>query len=107
MVECNDDLDLVFQSLSDSTRRDIISRVSVREQTISELAERYSMSFAGVAKHIKVLEQAKLVNKQKRGKEQIITANLSTIQFAHEYLEKYKKLWSDRFDRLEKVINKG
>jgi len=103
MVE-QQSLNIVFRSLADPTRRDILSRLVDGQQTISELAERYSMSFAAIAKHINVLEKAKLVSKRKNGKEQIITINGKTFGEADEYLQQYAMLWSDRFDRLEHLL---
>ena len=99
-------LNNIFKSLSDPTRRDILARLQERQHSISELVEKYSMSFAAVAKHINVLETAKLVKKSKRGKEQIITINGQSIEYADKYLQNYAMLWSDRFDRLEKELNK-
>lgn len=96
----------IFKSLSDPTRRDILSRVCDRQQTISELAERYHMSFAAVAKHVKVLESAKLVEKRKNGKEQIVIINGASLEAANSYLQSYAKLWDERFNRLENMINK-
>lgn len=101
------DLDTIFSSLADPTRRDIVRRTIERDQTISELAERYSMSFAGVAKHLKVLEKAGLVNKRKEGRQQIVSARKETIKFASEHLKQYEKLWSERYDRLESLLTKG
>ena len=99
-------LNIIFKSLSDPTRRDILARVYERDHTIKELAVKYQMSFAATAKHVKVLEDAKLIRKTKRGKEQIITINGKSFEQANEYLQKYAMLWSDRFDRLEQLINK-
>jgi len=94
----------IFKSLADPTRRDILSRVYQQQQTISQLAVKYKMSFAAVAKHITVLENAQLVSKQKKGKEQIITINGDSFEAADEYLQNYATLWSDRFDRLEEML---
>lgn len=94
----------IFKSLADPTRRDILVRVYERQQTISELAEKYDQSFAGIAKHIHVLEKARLVVKQKSGKEQIVTIRGDSLKVANEYLHTYASLWSDRFDRLEALL---
>ena len=104
MVEQRLQLDDVFHSLADGTRRDILRRTIVRDQTISELAERYQMSFAAVAKHLTVLEKAQLITKRKEGRTQIISANKQTIDFAHEHLEKYEALWAERFNGIENLI---
>jgi len=99
-------LNSIFKSLSDPTRRDILARVHERQHTISELAVKYSMSFAATAKHVRVLQDAKLVTKSKQGKEQIITINGKSFEQANEYLQNYAMLWSDRFDRLEMLLKK-
>lgn len=104
MVEYALDLDRVFKSLADPTRRDILKRVCDHPQRISELAERYKMSFAGVAKHLAVLEKAGLVAKERRGNEQIVDANKQAFAFAMEHLQQYQQIWDARFDRLENII---
>lgn len=95
----------IFKSLSDPTRRDILARVYEKERTISELSENYDMSFAGIAKHINVLEAAGLVSKNKKGKEQIITIGGESFELANSYLQDYAVLWSERFDRMEEILN--
>lgn len=107
MVEYNIQLDLVFSSLADPTRRDIFWRVSQREHTISEIAENYKMSFAAISKHLKVLEKAKLIAKRQKGRQQIISAELTTLKSVEDYLSQYEKLWNKRFDALDKILKEG
>ncbi len=105
MVEYAIDLDSVFSSLADATRRDILSRVSRQSQSIGELAEAHkSLSFAAVAKHIAVLEGAHLVIKKREGRYQIISANPKTMDQAARVLEKYKAIWDARFDALDALL---
>jgi DNA-binding transcriptional ArsR family regulator len=86
------------------TRRDILRRVSGAEQTISELAEPYAMSLAAIAKHISVLEKAGLITKRRSGKEKLIQIQPKAIEVAAAYLSEYEKIWSDRFNALEKLL---
>lgn len=102
MVECN--LDLIFGSLADGTRRDILRRVSEKEQTISELAKPYAMSLAAIAKHISVLEKAGLVEKRRRGKEKLIHVVPKSIEVAAQHLSEYETVWKARYDALEKLL---
>lgn len=104
MVEYKYDLDLIYQSLADETRRDILLRTCEREQTISELAELYEMSFAAVAKHVTLLERAQLVAKRKEGRQQIVSINKKAFEFAQEYLKRFEQLWRERFNKLEHVL---
>lgn len=104
MVESNVALDKIFGALADVTRRDILKRVSRAEHTISELAEPYAMSLAAIAKHVSVLEKAGLITKRRSGKEKVVQIQPATIQVAAKYLSEYEKLWSVRFDALEKLL---
>lgn len=97
--------DDVFQALSDSTRRDILSRVLAGEQRITDLAKEYSMSFAGVAKHLDVLVRAQLVNKVKKGREQVVSANPDAVRQTTELLQQYEKIWTARFHNLDKFLS--
>lgn len=99
-------LNTIFKSLSDPTRRDILTRLKEREHTIGELVEKYSMSFSAVAKHISVLENARLITKSRRGKEQVIRINGASLEHASEYLQNYAQVWTERLDRLEAVLDK-
>lgn len=104
MVEYTINYDSVFQALADGTRRDILWRVGAGEQTITELARHYSMSFAAVAKHLKVLESAALVLKRKHGRTQVVAANPQTIAGAAEHLRRYEMMWDQRFDKMEQLL---
>src|ERR687891_295995 len=64
--------DRVFHALADATRRDILRRCIEGEPSVSRLAGVYPMSFAAVHKHVAVLEQAGLVTKERRGREQLV-----------------------------------
>lgn len=104
MVESSAALDRIFGALADVTRRDILKRVLRAEHTISELAEPYAMSLAAIAKHISVLEKAGLITKRRNGKEKVIQIQPKTIKVAAAYLSEYEKVWSERFDALEKLL---
>jgi len=107
MVEYTIDLNLVFSSLADATRRDIISRVSRNSQSVGELAEAHKqLSFAAVAKHISVLEDAQLIIKKREGRYQIISVNPKAFAKANKVLEAYQTLWEARFNNLDNLLNK-
>lgn len=104
MVEYKLQLDSIFASLSDPTRRDILSRVADAELSISELVASYSISFAAVSKHLKIMEHAKLIVKRKEGKKQMVSIAPGALASADEYLEQYRRMWQSRYDKLDKVI---
>jgi DNA-binding transcriptional ArsR family regulator len=106
MVEYAIDLNSVFSSLADPTRRDILRRVSQSAQSVGELAEAHTkLSFAAVAKHISVLEEAQLVIKKREGRYQIISVNPKAFAQATKVLEQYKTLWETRFNTLDTLLH--
>lgn len=107
MVEYTLQLDSVFSSLADQTRRDIISRVAYAELSVGELVQEYDMSFAAISKHLKVLEHAKLIIKRKEGRKHMVSLAPQALMCADEYLEEYRRMWQSRFDKLEMVISEG
>lgn len=105
MVEYTLPLDSIFGSLADPTRRDILSRLQSGSLNVSEVAEPYDMSLAAISKHLKILEQAKLIMKRRKGKERIVSLEPQALAQASEYLHQYEQLWSERFERLERFLN--
>lgn len=104
MVEYTINYNSVFQALADETRRDILRRLINGEQTITQIAQKYSISFAAVAKHLNVLEAAALIIKKKQGRTQVIKANPNTIASTTDYLKRYEQMWDEKFNKLEEVI---
>lgn len=98
------EIDRLFQALSDATRRDIFRRTVEHGDSVSVLASRYSMSFAAVQKHVKVLERAALVTKERRGREQIVHANGATMRRASALLDGYEQLWIHRVEQIEEIL---
>ena len=99
-----DDADRIFAALADATRRDIVLRVMAAESSVSALAGRYEMSFAAVQKHVAVLQRAGLVTKERRGREQIVRGDVSTIRAAQRLLEHYEEIWRGRIDRIGDLL---
>ena len=100
----DEELDRLFQAFADTTRRDIVRRVTVGEYSVSGLAALYAMSFAAVQKHVAVLERASLVSKEKRGREQIVRANHDGLQRARRLLDEYEVIWRQRADRIADLL---
>ena len=98
------EVDRIFQALADATRRDIVRRTLIGEQTVSHLAQAYAMSFAAVQKHVAVLERAGLVSKEPNGRERLVRAVPAAIQRAQALLDSYEQLWRARISRLDAVL---
>lgn len=104
MVEYSIKLDLIFNSLSDPIRRDIMTRIAKKEHSVGQLVACYHVSFAAISKHLKVLEKAQLIHKRKEGKKHMVTLAPGALKSADEYLEQYRQMWQSRYDKLEALI---
>jgi len=82
----------------------MLRRLRPREQSVGELAEHYRLTFAGVSKHLQVLEHAKLVRKRRSGREQRVELSPLGLVQADKYLEQYRGLWEAKLDQLEVFI---
>lgn len=98
------DADRVFHALADATRRDIVRQVMHAEHSVTALARRYPMSFAAVQKHVTVLERAALVTKSRKGREQLVRADVTTLRRVARLLDEYERIWRERNDRIEEIL---
>ena len=98
------EIDRVFHALATATRRDILRRTIEREQSVSDLARDYEMSFAAVQKHVAVLEEARLIVKRAEGRERLVRANPEMIARARALLARYEELWRARIARLDDLL---
>lgn len=104
MVECSLDLDLIFGSLANPIRRDILRRGAREELTVGDMAKSYNVSFAAISKHLQVLEKAKLIIKRRRGRQQVVSLSPEAFVDAASYLREYERLWNGRLDNLERYL---
>lgn len=102
----NVQLDSIFHSLADSTRRDIMKRLVGKELSVSEIAKAYSakMSLAAVSKHLKVLEKANLLGRKRQGKYHILQANVTPLKEVDQWIEFYRKYWEEAFDKMDDYL---
>ncbi|MEF2978004.1 ArsR/SmtB family transcription factor [Subtercola sp. YIM 133946] len=100
----DNDVNRMFRALADATRRDIVRRTLVADVSVSQLAESYDMSFAAVQKHVAVLEEARLVTKEPRGRERMIRGEPDRIRQAQRLLDQFEQLWRSRIDRLDALL---
>jgi|SRR5882757_5839453 len=97
-------LDSVFHALADPTRRSILRRIASEAKTVGEIADPFKMSLAAVSKHLKVLERAELIIREKKGSFQMISVNAGPMMQAHRWLSFYEQFWSERLDALAQVF---
>jgi DNA-binding transcriptional ArsR family regulator len=97
-------LDQVFWALSDATRRDVVERLATGPATVSELAQPYEMSLPGFMKHLRVLEDAGLVQRAKAGRTVHCELAPKALEDAGMWLARQEKFWSERLDALGRYL---
>jgi DNA-binding transcriptional ArsR family regulator len=97
-------LDRVYGAIADPTRRAILGMLVGGEVTVGILAGRFPISFNGVSKHVKVLEQAGLVRRNVRGREHWLRLHPAPLREATRWLEHYREFWNTRLDALEDFL---
>lgn len=99
-------LDIIFHSLSDSTRRDILHRLCYKELSVTEISDNYDISMPAVSKHIKVLENAGLINRRREGKRFMLHSNPAKLQTLDQWISFYRRFWMESFTRLDSYLTK-
>ncbi len=99
-----DPLSAKFSALADPTRRAILARLALGETSVSELAEPFAMSLPAVSKHLKVLETAGLIKRSREAQWRPARIEPDALKEVDGWLEQYRQLWEERFDRLDAYL---
>ena len=99
-----DDLSATFAALADPTRRAILARLATGEATVSALAEPFAMSLPAISKHLKVLERAGLIARGRDAQFRPCRLEPAPLKEVVEWVERYRRLWSERVDRLDAYL---
>jgi DNA-binding transcriptional ArsR family regulator len=96
----------VFHAIADPTRRAILSLIALQSMTPNALADHFESSRQAVSKHIQVLTECQLVKKEQVGREIYYYLNAKKMKEIDNWLEPFRKVWEDRFSRLDNVLTK-
>ena len=97
----SDTLSTTLHAVADPTRRAILARLLVGNASVKELAEPFELSLPAVTKHIRILEQAGLIQKGKQAQWRPCQLRHERLQEMSRWLDQYRQLWETRFDLLE------
>ena len=98
-------LSQIFHALADTTRRALLAELASGSRSVSELSAPHAMSLAAISKHLKVLENAGLITRVKRGREHHISLHPPPLEQAQSWLDFYRHFWEARIDLLERVLD--
>ncbi len=97
-------LDAIFGALADSSRRTILARLAEGPATVGELAEPLPMSLPAVSKHLKVIERAGLLTRNKEGRIHQLRLTPRVMDEAEEWMARTRAFWEALLDKLEKYL---
>jgi len=106
MVEHTDTLDKTFHALANPVRREMLAHLTHKRFTVLEMAQLFDLSLNGVSKHLKVLEQAGLIQREIQGRTHYCSLETERLREAAEWLDYYRHFWEGRLDALESFLEK-
>jgi DNA-binding transcriptional ArsR family regulator len=96
----------IFKAIADPTRREIFHLLVVGSAlSISQISNEFEISRQGVTKHIKILEEAKMIELKTQGREKLIFAKPKALKEVKDWLAFYDKFWNDKLDSLGKHLD--
>jgi DNA-binding transcriptional ArsR family regulator len=96
----------VFQAIADPTRRAILLLVASQSMTAGAIASNFDTARPTVSKHLQILTECELLEPEQNGREIFYHLNPRKIKEIAEFVEPFRKLWEDRFNKLETVMKK-
>ncbi|MDX6276147.1 MAG: hypothetical protein QOJ72_275 [Nocardioidaceae bacterium] len=96
-----DQLSKVFSALADPTRRDILARLGEGDANVTELAAPFSISLPAISRHLKVLESAGLIARDRQAQWRTNSLRTEPLEEATTWMQHLSQLWDERFNRLD------
>src|SRR6185503_5516998 len=96
----------VFQAIADPTRRAIITLIALQAMTPNAIAEHFDSSRQAVSKHLRILTECELVKQEYQGREIYYQLEVKKMKEIDKWLEQFRKIWEDRFNKLDEVLSK-
>lgn len=95
-----------FHAIADPTRRAILLLIASQAMTPNALAEHFNSSRQAVSKHIQILAECDLVKQKQEGREIYYHLNSKKMKEIDKWIEQFRKMWEDKFDKLDVLLNK-
>jgi len=96
----------VFQAIADPTRRAILLLLSTQSLTAGAIASNFNTARPTVSKHLQILTECELVNQDQQGREIHYHLNPKKMKEIADFIEPFRQMWDDRFNKLEDVMKK-
>ena len=94
----------VFQAIADPTRRAILLLVASQSMTAGAIASNFDTARPTVSKHLQILTECELLQQTQNGREVYYQINAKNMKEVADFIEPFRKLWDDRFNKLEEIM---
>ena len=94
----------VFQAIADPTRRAILLLVASQSMTAGAIAANFDTARPTVSKHLQILTECELLTYEQEGREVYYYINAKKMKEVAEFIEPFRKMWDDRFNKLESIM---
>jgi DNA-binding transcriptional ArsR family regulator len=94
----------VFQAIADPTRRAILLLVASQSMTAGAIAANFDTARPTVSKHLQILTECQLLEQHQNGREIRYSINASGMKEVADFIEPFRKMWEERFDKLENIM---
>ena len=96
----------VFQAIADPTRRTILLLVATQAMTAGAIASKFDSARPTVSKHLQILTECELLKQEQNGREIYYHINANKMKEVDEFIEPFRKMWDERFNKLESIMKK-
>jgi DNA-binding transcriptional ArsR family regulator len=96
----------VFQAIADPTRRAILTLLALQALTPGAVADNFKSSRQTISKHIQILTECELLKQEQNGREIYYHLNPKKMKEIADFIEPFRKMWDDRFNKLEAIMKK-
>jgi DNA-binding transcriptional ArsR family regulator len=93
-----------FNAVAEPRRRQILDVLAGGERPVNDLVEGLGLAQPQVSKHLRVLREVGLVEVREEGRQRIYRLNGERLKPIHDWVKQYEDMWSERFDRLDYVL---
>jgi DNA-binding transcriptional ArsR family regulator len=93
-----------FNAVAEPRRRQLLDALADGERRVNDLVTLLALPQPQVSKHLKVLREVGLVDVRQEGRERFYRLDASSLKPIHDWVKEYERMWSDRFDALEQVV---
>ncbi|MBS1653126.1 MAG: winged helix-turn-helix transcriptional regulator [Bacteroidetes bacterium] len=96
----------VFQAIADPTRRTILLLVATQSLTAGAIASNFDTARPTISKHLQILTECELLTQEQNGREIYYHINAKKMKDVADFIEPFRIMWDDRFNKLEAVMKK-